>query len=249
MINARARGERPFRSVRSYLNRVTASNMSGVTMAQSAIAEDLDEYENAMWFSTTYLIATSALSPLVGRLATIFSPRSLSLPIAFFFAAGGIVTAMAKSFSIFILGRVLTGMAGAGIMTLSVILVLELTGKKSRGLFVGLVNCGFTIGLSTGAVVYGALLSAVGWVSVNPVFLTIMSAELLLQRFLSHPGTHRIDRRLRRVFQCARVTRCRSWLRRADRPREAGSHRLRRRLHSCEWFQRHGFPGTDIDRS
>lgn len=171
------RGRRPSGPAHLYLIRVTASNMSGVTMAQSAIAEDLNEYENAMWFSTTYLIATSALSPLVGRLATIFSPRSLSLPIAFFFAAGGIVTAMAKSFSIFILGRVLTGMAGAGIMTLSVILVLELIGKKSRGLFVGLVNCGFTIGLSFGAVVYGALLSAVGWVRINLVSRSMMSAE------------------------------------------------------------------------
>lgn len=137
--------------------------MSGVTTTQSAIAEELQEYENAMWFSTSYLISTSALSPLVGRLATIFSPRVLALPIAVFFATGGAVTALARTFGVFILGRVLTGVAGAGIMTLSVILVLELTSKKTRGIFIGLVNCGFTIGLSTGAVVYGALLPVIGW--------------------------------------------------------------------------------------
>ncbi|KAH6690625.1 major facilitator superfamily domain-containing protein [Plectosphaerella plurivora] len=140
-----------------------ASNMSGVTTTQSAIADDLEEYEKAMWFSTAYLMSTSALSPLVGRLATIFSPRVLALPIGLFFAAGGITTAMARTFGVFILGRVLTGVAGAGIMTLAVILVLELTGKKTRGVFIGLVNCGFTIGLSTGAVVYGALLPVIGW--------------------------------------------------------------------------------------
>ncbi|ROT41436.1 MFS general substrate transporter [Sodiomyces alkalinus F11] len=144
-----------------------ASNMSGVTIVQGAIAEDLESYEDAMWFTTSYLIATSALSPLSGRLATIFSPRTLVLPIGLFFAAGGLVTSLARSFAVFILGRVLTGVGAAAVMTLSVVLVLELVSKKRRGIFVGLLNCGFTIGLATGAVVYGALLPAIGW---RPIF-------------------------------------------------------------------------------
>jgi MFS family permease len=57
----------------------TASNMSGMTMAQSAIAADLDAYENAMWFTSSFLIAMSSCAPLAGRLATIFSPRTIVL--------------------------------------------------------------------------------------------------------------------------------------------------------------------------
>lgn len=144
-----------------------ASNMSGVTMAQGPIAEELEVYDDVMWFTTSYLIAISALSPLSGRLASIFSPRTLVLPMGFFFVAGQTVTAIAHSFAVFILGRVLTGIGGAGVMTLSVILILELVGKERRGIFIGLLNCGFTIGLSSGAVVYGALLPVMGW---RPVF-------------------------------------------------------------------------------
>ncbi|KAL2758136.1 hypothetical protein ACRALDRAFT_2032915 [Sodiomyces alcalophilus JCM 7366] len=144
-----------------------ASNMSGITIAQGAIAEDLESYEDAMWFTTSYLISTSALSPLSGRLATIFSPRGLVLPIGIFFSAGALVTSLARSFAVFILGRVLTGVGSAGIMTLSVILVLELVSKTRRGIFIGLLNAGFTIGLATGAVVYGALLPIIGW---RPIF-------------------------------------------------------------------------------
>lgn len=139
--------------------------MSGMTMTQSAIADDLKVYENAMWFTSSYLIATSSISPVFGRLATIFSPRSLVAPIGVFFALGGAVTASAQSFGTLILGRVLTGLGGAGTMTVSVILVLELTSKRRRGLFIGLVNAGFTIGLSFGAVVFGAALPVTGWVS------------------------------------------------------------------------------------
>jgi MFS family permease len=48
-------------------------------------------------------------------------------------------------------------------MTISFILVLELSGKKRRGLFLGLVNAGFTTGVALGAVVAGALLPVTGW--------------------------------------------------------------------------------------
>jgi MFS family permease len=49
-------------------------------------------------------------------------------------------------------------------MTIAFILVLELSSKKKRGLFIGLVNAGFTTGVSLGAVIAGALLPVTGWV-------------------------------------------------------------------------------------
>ena len=141
--------------------------MSGMTIIQGTIAQELQAYGSAMWFTTAYLIPMSSLAPLAGRLATIFAPRSLVLPISLFVALGALVTSRARSFAVFILGRVLTGVGGAGVLTLSLILVLDLSDKKSRGLFIGLVNAGFTVGVSIGAVVYGALLPAIGWVSTQ----------------------------------------------------------------------------------
>ena len=49
--------------------------MSGMTMAQSVIAADLDAYEDASWFTSSFLISVSSCAPLAGRLASIFSPR------------------------------------------------------------------------------------------------------------------------------------------------------------------------------
>ncbi|KAF7561290.1 hypothetical protein G7046_g2856 [Stylonectria norvegica] len=144
-----------------------ASNMSGMTMIQGAIAEELDSYESAMWFTSAYLIPMSSLAPVAGRLATIFPPRNLMLPIATLIAGGSFVCSRATSFAVFITGRVMVGMGGAGVLTLSVILVLELTSKKTRGVFVGLVNAGFTVGVSFGAIVFGALLPVIGW---RPLF-------------------------------------------------------------------------------
>jgi MFS family permease len=109
----------------------------------------------------------SSTAPLSARLAQIFSPRSCVLGASIFFAIGGIIVSQAPNMTYFLVGRGVQGLGGAGIMTISVILVLELAGKKRRGLFIGLLNAGFTIGVSFGAVIAGALLSLTGWVSSN----------------------------------------------------------------------------------
>ncbi|KAI4592152.1 hypothetical protein KJ359_011480 [Pestalotiopsis sp. 9143b] len=140
-----------------------ASNMSGMTMAQSTIAAELDAYESAMWFTSSYLIAMSSFGPLAGRLAAIFSPRLIILFTSAFFVGGAAISAAATSLSVFLLGRVVTGLGGAGIFTTAMILVLELTSRRRRGLFVGLVNTGFTTGVSLGAVVFGGLVPVTGW--------------------------------------------------------------------------------------
>ncbi|RYP59369.1 hypothetical protein DL770_010213 [Monosporascus sp. CRB-9-2] len=140
-----------------------ASNMSGMTMAQSVIAAELDAYEKASWFTSSFLIALSSCAPLAGRLASIFSPRSMVLVSSLLFAIGSLVTSQAHAFWVFIVGRVITGVGAAAVMVLAVILVLELTTKRRRGLFIGLVNAGVTSGVSLGAVVFGALISSTGW--------------------------------------------------------------------------------------
>lgn len=109
-------------------------------MTQSIIAADLDAYENVMWFTSSYLIVMASLAPLVGRLAMIFSPGNLVLGSAIFFAAGAIASSQARTFGFFIFGRVLTGVGGGGVITLSMILILQLTSKKRRGVFIGLTN-------------------------------------------------------------------------------------------------------------
>ncbi len=122
----------------------------------------------------------SSTSPLCARLAQIFSPRSCVFVFSLFFAAGGIVTSTALSLRNFLIGRAIQGVGGAGIMTVSFILVLELAGKKNRGLFIGLLNTGFTIGVSFGAVIAGALLGSMGWVDLPSLCSWVVWADSLM---------------------------------------------------------------------
>ena len=110
-------------------------------------------------------------SPLVGRLCKIFSPRTCIFVASILFASGNLVTSLAPNFAGFIVGRVFAGFGGAGIVAISAILVLDLTSEKRRGLYLGLMNSGFTIGVSLGAVVAGALAPVAGWVGLSTASL------------------------------------------------------------------------------
>jgi len=114
--------------------------MSGISTIQSTIAADLDAYESAMWLTSSYLISMSSVSPLIGRLAMQFSPQVMILFSSAWFSIGAVVTSQARSFAAFVFGRVLVGIGGGGVMTLSLILVIQLTSKRTRGLMIGLTN-------------------------------------------------------------------------------------------------------------
>ncbi|KAH6604814.1 hypothetical protein Trco_006521 [Trichoderma cornu-damae] len=141
--------------------------MSGLTMIQGSLAQDLGSPSQAMWFTTSYLIAMSSMTPVVGRLASIFSPRSVALPSAALFSLGSLAASRARSFAAFIAGRAVMGCGAAGIVVMAVVCVIELTGKRTRGVMIGLVNATFTTGVSVGAAVYGVLQPLVGW---RPLF-------------------------------------------------------------------------------
>jgi predicted MFS family arabinose efflux permease len=76
---------------------------------------------------------------------------------------GSLITGLAPSLVIFLAGRAISGVGAAGILTIAIILIVQLSSPQRRGLFNGLLNTGFTIGVAAGAVAAGALEPMVGW--------------------------------------------------------------------------------------
>ncbi|KAJ4358343.1 uncharacterized protein N0V89_002925 [Didymosphaeria variabile] len=143
------------------------ANISILTTTQSAIAADLDSFEEATWFTSSYLIAMSALAPLMGRLSQLFSPRLCMFFSTVLICFGSLITSLANSLKWFLVGRSLTGAGGAGILIVATILIIQMVSSKRRGLFIGMANTGMTVGLSLGAVIAGAAEPKIGW---KPLF-------------------------------------------------------------------------------
>ena len=144
-----------------------AMNISMLTTTSSDIASELDAFEKTSWFSSAYLIAMSALGPVNGKLSSIFSPRICIFISSIILAIGSVLSGLAPTFRSFVTGRAIAGVGASGIFTVSIIIVLGICGAKRRGVGIGLLNSGYTIGVALGATAAGALLPKIGW---RPLF-------------------------------------------------------------------------------
>ncbi|KAK4635610.1 MFS-type transporter M2 [Fulvia fulva] len=140
-----------------------ATNMSMLTTIQSAIASELDAFDSTPWFTSSFLICTSALGPLNGKLSAVFTPRLCIVASSIIIAIGEVITAFATSLESFLVGRSVAGVGASGVFTISIIIVLELTGSKRKGLAIGLLNSGYTFGVAVGATGAGFFLPIIGW--------------------------------------------------------------------------------------
>lgn len=108
----------------------------------------------------------SSMSPLAGRLSEIFSPRTYVVFSCVFLSIGLFITAVAKTLTVFLVGRTIAGCGSGGVMSTSIILALDLSSYSRRGLCLGMVNASFTTGVMSGAILAGLITPAFGWVRV-----------------------------------------------------------------------------------
>ncbi|KAJ5367735.1 hypothetical protein N7541_001676 [Penicillium brevicompactum] len=156
---------------------IQATNMSMMTTAQSDIAADLDAFADASWFTSAYMISLSSITPLAGRFSQIFTPRLYTIFSTTLLSIGLFVSAAAPNLGTFLAGRVISGCGSGGLMSTSIILVLEMASKKRRGLCIGMINCGYTTGVASGAVLAGLITPSLGW---RVIFWTQAPMVLLL---------------------------------------------------------------------
>ncbi|RMD42292.1 hypothetical protein DV735_g2850, partial [Chaetothyriales sp. CBS 134920] len=138
-------------------------NVSLMTTIQGTIATEFDAATSVSWFTSAYLIATTSVIPVAGKLSIIFTPRYYLFGSLIIACIGLLIIAEARSSPVFILGRVVSGLGGTAATPVAFILVASLTSTSRRGLLFGAINVCYTLGISCGAVIAGALEPALGW--------------------------------------------------------------------------------------
>ena len=142
---------------------ILTCNVSMISTIQDSIATDLDAFRYVSWYTSTYLIAVTSLTPVAGSLCRIFTARYYLFASIIVQAIGILVTSQAQSLAVFLLGRAITGIGGSAITPVAFILVTDLTSKRRRGLLFGCVNTAYTSGVACGAIIAGALEPVMGW--------------------------------------------------------------------------------------
>src|SRR5579871_1391719 len=94
-----------------------------VATALPAIAADTGNVERASWVVVSYLIASTIAAPIYGRLGDAFGRRRLMFAALGIFIAASLLCGAAPTIELLALARVIQGLGGGGLMTLSQALI------------------------------------------------------------------------------------------------------------------------------
>lgn len=133
---------------------------------------------------TLAILLTLAVRPIgaliFGRAAEKYGRKPILMLNIVFFSAFELLSAAAPSLTVFLLLRVLYGVAMGGIWGVASSLAMESIPDRSRGLMSGIFQAGYPFGYLLAAVAYGLLFEVVGWRGM----FVIGAAPILLLPFI-----------------------------------------------------------------
>lgn len=111
---------------------LAALDQTLIATATPAIARELGALRDTTWLATGYLLALVVTVPLYGRLGDRFGRRRTLGVAIVVFAAGSALCGFATSLPMLIAGRIVQGLGGGGLMTLSQALIGEVLAPRQR---------------------------------------------------------------------------------------------------------------------
>ncbi|KAE9405978.1 MFS general substrate transporter [Gymnopus androsaceus JB14] len=115
------------------------------------------------WITSSYLLTATAFTPIIGRLAAVTGQKVLLFAELWIFIVGNVIAGSAHSLTQLAGGQLVSGVGGAGLLTLSTIIITELTDERERSTYLNLVNAIFIIADAIGPVLGSAFALKASW--------------------------------------------------------------------------------------
>ena len=153
---------------------LAALDQTIVSTALPRIVEDLEGVSRYAWVATAYLLASTALVPLYGRLADTYPRKHVELGAVILFLVGsflcglsgelGTLPLLGDGMRQLVLFRGIQGAGAAGLMAMTFIVIADLYTPAERGRYQGLVGGVWGISSVLGPLVGGLLTDHAGGV-------------------------------------------------------------------------------------
>jgi EmrB/QacA subfamily drug resistance transporter len=174
---------------------LAALDSSIVANALPRVVADLNGFELYAWVTTGYLLSSTAVVPIGGKLGDRYGRKPMLIGGACFFLGMTLLCGLAQNMPQLIAVRTLQGLGG-GVLTATVFAIMgQLLTPAQRARISGLITLTFSLAGAVGPVVGGFLTDAFTWRAVFYVNLPF-GALALLVLWRSFPPVRYDDRRL-----------------------------------------------------
>ncbi|HEX7353580.1 MAG TPA: MDR family MFS transporter [Mycobacteriales bacterium] len=205
LTTARAPKPRPDISPGGYTHRQILTIMSGlvlgmllasldqtiVSTALTRISEDLHRQDLYSWVVTSYLLTSTASTPLYGKISDLYGRKRIFQFAIVIFLIGSALSGLSQNMFQLIAFRAVQGLGAGGLMSLALAIVGDVIPPRDRGRYQGYFGAVFGASSVLGPLV-GGLLVQIDWRWVFYVNLPIgVLALFVVNRVLQLDHQHR----------------------------------------------------------
>src|SRR6478736_3523147 len=159
--------------------------------ALPTIVGELNGVEHMLWVTTAYILASTIVMPVYGKLGDLVGRKWLFVGAISIFLVGSVMGGLSDSMATLIAGRAVQGLGGGGLMILALAIIADVVPARERGRYSGIMGAVFAVSSVAGPLLGGYFTDGPGWrwafwINIPLGILAILSAILFL-----HPAKRR----------------------------------------------------------
>ncbi|MDE2445843.1 MAG: MFS transporter, partial [Alphaproteobacteria bacterium] len=177
---------------------LAAIDQTIVVTAMPTIGHALGQAEYLPWIITAYLLASTAVTPLYGKVSDIVGRRVTLLFAIVVFILGSVLCAMAPNMVTLILARGFQGLGGGGLMSMAQTIIADIVSPKERSRYQVYIAGVYMLSSVAGPLLGGYFSEHWSWTMIFWINLPLGALALamtysLLRRLPRHERPHKLD--------------------------------------------------------
>ena len=166
---------------------LSALDQTVVSTALPRMVADLGGFDRYTWVSTSYLVASTSILPIVGRLTDFYGRKWFLVAAIVVFLIGSVLAGLSQTMTQLIVFRAVQGLGGGSIMAIAFVAVGDLFPPAERGKNQGYVASVFAASSILGPILGGLITDQLSWNWIFYINLPLgIPLIILFIRFFPH---------------------------------------------------------------